>query len=196
MNVGLLFGTFDPPHRAHIALADYMRQKQGFEAVWLVVPPLNPFKQHQPIRPDAHRLAMVRLAPQAHVGLEACDFELALPQPSYTVDALRAMRAHWPGNTFSLIIGSDNLQSFHRWKEPDEILAHHDVLVYPRPGADMHEALSPYTSLARVHLVTDAPVMDNSSTKLRELVGSGALIGNLVDPAVAAYIREHGLYRS
>jgi nicotinate-nucleotide adenylyltransferase len=196
MRIGLLFGTFDPPHRAHIAVADYMRQKWGFDAVWLVVTPLNPFKQHQPISADAHRVAMVKLASQAHPGLEACDVELGLSQPSYTVDALRAMRTQWPGNTFSLIIGSDNLQSFHRWKEPDAILAHHDVLVYPRLGADMHGTLSPYTSHARVHLVADAPVMDNSSTKLRELVGSGALIGNQVEPAVAAYIREHGLYRN
>jgi len=196
MKVGLLFGTFDPPHKAHIAVAEYMRQEQGFDAVWLVVTPLNPFKQHQSISPDAHRLAMVELATLGHSGLEACDFELALPQPSYTVDALRAMRAHWPGHSFSLIIGSDNLQSFHRWKEPDEILAHHDVLVYPRPGADMHGALSPYASHARVRLISSAPVMDSSSTRLRELVGSGALIGNQVEPAVAAYIREHGLYRN
>lgn len=196
MRVGLLFGTFDPPHRAHLAVAGHMLRTQGLDAVWLVVTPLNPFKQHQPISPDAHRLAMVRLAVQGHAGLAACDFELGLPQPNYTVDTLRAMRQHWPGHAFSIIIGSDNLQAFHRWKDPEEILAHHDMLVYPRPGAELHSSLSPFANHPRVRLVTDAPVMDTSSTKLRELVGSGAPIDDLVDPAVAAYVRDHGLYRS
>ncbi|HRD53622.1 MAG TPA: nicotinate (nicotinamide) nucleotide adenylyltransferase, partial [Flavobacteriales bacterium] len=177
-------------------IAEHMLRTQGLEAVWLVVTPLNPFKQHQPISPDAHRLAMVKLATQGHPGLETCDFELGLPQPNYTVDTLRAMRLRWPEHAFCLIIGSDNLQSLHRWKDPDEILAHHGVLVYPRPGADMHGTMSPFHGHARIHLITDAPVMDTSSTKLRELVGGGALIGNLVAPSVAAYIREHGLYRS
>jgi nicotinate-nucleotide adenylyltransferase len=196
MRIGLLFGTFDPPHRAHLAVAGHMLRTQGLDAVWLVVTPLNPFKQHQPISPDAHRLAMVRLAVQAHGGLDACDLELGLPRPNYTVDTLRAMRERWPEHRFSLIIGSDNLQAFHRWKEPEEILAHHPVLVYPRPGSELHSSLSPFASHPRVRLVADAPVMDISSTKLRELVSSGAPIDDLVDPAVADYVRAKGLYRS
>ncbi|MFN3874640.1 MAG: nicotinate (nicotinamide) nucleotide adenylyltransferase [Flavobacteriales bacterium] len=196
MKAGLLFGTFDPPHHAHVAVAGHMLRTQGLDAVWLVVTPLNPFKQHQPISPDAHRLAMVKLAVQGHAGLEACDFELGLPKPNYTADTLRAMRQRWPGHAFSLIIGSDNLQAFHRWKEPEEILAHHAVLVYPRPGAELHGSLSPFAGHPRVRLVTDAPVMDISSTKLRELLGDGAPVDGLLDPAVAAYIGAHGLYRS
>lgn len=196
MRIGLLFGTFDPPHDGHVVIAEHMRRTQELDAVWLVVTPLNPFKQHQPISPDAHRMAMVRLAVREHPGLEASDFELGLPQPNYTVDTLRAMRAHWPEHAFILIIGSDNLLALHRWRDPEGILAHHEVLVYPRPGADMHSTMSPLAGHARITQVMDAPVMDTSSTKMRELVGSGSTIDGFVSPGVARYIREHGLYRS
>jgi nicotinate-nucleotide adenylyltransferase len=196
MKVGLLFGTFDPPHNAHTAIAQHMLRTQGLFAVWLVVTPLNPFKQHQRISADTHRLAMVKLATLKSRGLEACGFELGLPQPNYTVDTLRAMRARWPEHAFSLILGSDNLQSLHRWKGPEEILAHHEVLVYPRPGAPLNDTVSPYVGHARIHRVADAPVMNTSSTRLRELVGSGIPIEGHVASDVAVYIREHGLYRS
>ncbi len=196
MKVGLLFGTFDPPHRAHVAVAEHMLRTQGLDAVWLVVTPLNPFKQHQPISPDELRLAMVRLAIQDHPGLDACDFELSLPTPSYTVDTLRAMRARWPEHQFSLIIGSDNLQALHRWKEPEEILAHHDVLVYPRPGAELHGALNPLAHHPRIRLVTDAPVMDISSTRVREQLPAGHLPPDALAQQVATFIREHRLYQN
>lgn len=196
MRVGLLFGTFDPPHGAHIAIAEHLLRERRLDAVWLVVTPLNPFKQHQPISPDAQRLEMVRLAVDGHAGLEACDFELGLPQPNYTVDTLEAMRAHWPDHRFGLIIGSDNLLALHRWKDADAILAHHDLLVYPRPGADMHGTMNPYARHPRIDLVADAPVMDISSTRLREMVRAGALVEGFVAPAVADYIAQQGLYRS
>ena len=196
MRIGCLFGTFDPPHRAHVAVAEHMLRTQGLDAVWLVVTPLNPFKQQQAISADAHRLAMTRLAVQGRPGLEACDFELGLPQPNFTVDTLRAMRSRWPGHRFSLIIGGDNLDGLHRWKAPDEILAHHDVLVYPRPGSGPHGNTGPYRDHPRVHLVADAPAMDLSATGIRSAVREGRDPADALAPAVLDYIRREGLYQS
>lgn len=195
MKIGLLFGTFDPPHAAHVAIAEHMRRTQGLDQVWLVVTPLNPFKQDRHISTEQHRLAMTSLAVHDHPGVESCGFELDLPKPNYTVDTLRFMRQRWPEHRFSLIMGSDNLEGFQRWKDPEEILDHHDVLVYPRPGAEMHVAVSAFKDHPRVHLVTDAPIMELSSTRVREEFASGRYPVGAVAPEVIQYIREQALYR-
>jgi nicotinate-nucleotide adenylyltransferase len=194
MQIGCLFGTFDPPHMAHVALADHMRRHRGLDQVWLVVTPGNPFKLHVKVSPENHRLAMVRLAVIKYEGLQASGVELDLPQPNYTVDSLRFMRQRWPHDEFHLIIGSDNLAALHTWKQPEEILAHHKVLVYPRPGSQQHLSNSPYSDHASVDLVTDAPVMDISSTTVRTLLKEWRPVNGLIDPAVLSYIRQHQLY--
>lgn len=196
MKVGLLFGTFDPPHRAHVAVAEHMLRTQGLDQVWLVVTPLNPFKRHQPISADHHRVAMSRLAIEGRLGIAVCDFELGQPTPSYTVDTLRAMREHWPEHRFVLIIGSDNLASLSRWKDPEGILAHHHLLVYPRPGADLHQAMSAFHEHPRIMALHGAPVMDTSSTRMREELSAGRIPVGTLAPAVLDYIREHRLYQS
>lgn len=195
MKIGLLFGTFDPPHAAHVAIAEHMLRTQDLGQVWLVVTPLNPFKQDRDISAEQHRLVMAELASRAHPGIESCGFELDLPKPNYTVDTLRFMRQRWPEHRFTLIMGSDNLEGLHRWKDPEEILEHHDVLVYPRPGAEMHFAVSAFKDHPRVRLAADAPIMDVSSTRLREEFASGRYPVGAVDPGVLQYIREHRLYQ-
>lgn len=195
MRIGCLFGTFDPPHTAHVAIAEHMRLTQGLEAVWLVVTPLSPFKQDLHISPEQDRLAMTRLAVQGHSGVEASGFELALPKPNYTADTLGFMRQHWPDHRFALIMGSDNLEGLQRWKDPEEILEHHNVLVYPRPGAEMHVTLSAFKDHPRIRLVADAPMMDLSSTKLRDDFAAGRFPVGAVAPDVLQYIRERGLYQ-
>ena len=129
MRIGCLFGTFDPPHNGHVALAEHMRTTCGLDEVWLVVTPLNPFKMDRALSPDTNRLAMVRLAVQGKEGLAASGFEIDLPKPNYTADSLRFMRHRWPDHDFALIIGSDNLAKFHTWKDPEDILEHHALLV-------------------------------------------------------------------
>ena len=193
MHVGCLFGTFDPPHRAHVAIAEHMLNELGLDNVWLVVTPSNPFKTDRRISPETHRLAMVRIALMRHPGLQASGIELDLPRPNYTVDTLRFMRSRWPLNTFDLIIGSDNLATFHTWKDPDEILANHRLLVYPRPGP-IANGTSPYRDHSSVQIVDQAPLMDVSSTAIREALRDWRPVNDLIDPAVLSYIRQHGLY--
>lgn len=196
MRIGCLFGTFDPPHLAHVAIARHLLSAAGLDQVWLVVTPQNPFKQDMVLSPDKHRLAMVRLALQGEPTLVASGFELDLPKPSYTVDSLRFMRMRWPEHVFTLIIGSDNLAVLHLWKAVQEILEHHDVLVYPRNGVDEHLGSSELRDHPRVRLVADAPLEDVSSTAIREAIRTWRPVDSVVAPAVLAYIRQHRLYHS
>ncbi|HPF89065.1 MAG TPA: nicotinate (nicotinamide) nucleotide adenylyltransferase [Flavobacteriales bacterium] len=194
MRIGCLFGTFDPPHNGHVALARHMLHTCALDQVWLVVTPQNPFKTDRPLSPDEHRLAMTRLAVREVDGLAASGFEIDLPRPSYTVDSLRFMRHRWPDHTFSLIIGSDNLAGFHRWKEPEDILEHHELLVYPRRGFHEHLAASAFHGHPGLRIIADAPMLDLSSTEIRRRIKAWESVDDLLPPAVLSYIRQHRLY--
>jgi len=194
MRIGCLFGTFDPPHIGHVGIARHMLATQGLDQVWLVVTPQNPFKVGRAISPDAHRLAMVRLAVQGQEGLAASGFELDLPKPNYTADTLRFMRLRWPDHQFDLIIGSDNLAVFHRWKDPEDILDAHRLLVYPREGLKAHLAETIYHGHPGIRLVNEAPLITVSATDIRADITAWRSVEDRVGPAVLSYIRQHGLY--
>ena len=194
MNYGCLFGTFDPPHNGHVAIAEAMRSMAGLDEVWLVVTPLNPFKQGNVISADAVRLHMVALAVQGRTGLRASDAEMGLPQPNFTVDTLGELRKRYPQDSFSLIMGSDNLASLHKWKAPELILAHHRILVYPRPGNDLHRQHAVFADHLSVQWI-DAPLLDHSSTRIRQRIREGQDISDLVPKVVCDHIAAEGLYK-
>lgn len=194
MRIGCLFGTFDPPHNGHMAIAEHMRLACQLDQVWLVVTPQNPFKMDRTLSPDQHRLAMVRLAAQGRDGLVASGFEIDLPKPNYTADSLRFMRRRWPDHTFALIIGSDNLAKFHTWKDPEDILEHHELLVYPRQGVKEHLAATIYHGHPGVKVVVDAPLLPMSSTAVRDDIKHWRPVEDRIAPSVLSYIRQHRLY--
>ena len=194
MTIACLFGTFDPPHRGHVHIARRVLEVPGIDRVWLVVTPRNPFKMDRAVSPDEDRMAMVRLAVQGLHGVEASDAELGLPPPNSTADTLAVFRTRWPEHRFALVIGSDNLAQLHRWKDPQAILADHQVLVYPRPGVELHQGLSGLADHAHITLL-EGPVMDISSTRIRTAIREGRDPGPQLDPAVAGYIDRNGLYR-
>lgn len=194
MRIGCLFGTFDPPHNGHLRIAAWMRDHEALDEVWLVVTPRNPFKLHRTLSPDAVRMAMVRAAVHGLDRFVACDEELVLDPPNYTADSLAHFRAKWPHHGFDLIIGSDNLASFHRWQDPEDILAHHRLLVYPRPGSPV-AAIDPAWRDHRQVKITDAPPMDISSTLIRAAIRRSEPVKDLVPDAVRAIIEENSLYR-
>lgn len=194
MKVGCLFGSFDPPHLGHIQLAQYAMDHCGLEQVWLVVTPQNPFKQDRRLSPSKHRMAMVQLAVQGHAAISASGLELDLPQPNYTVDTFAFMRRRWPQHEFSLIIGSDNLASLHRWKEVGRLLEMVQVLVYPRPGMEEHLAQAELLYHPAVRLLPEAPQTQTSSTGIRVRLRNWKPTEGLLDPKVLAYIRQNGLY--
>lgn len=195
MNIGCLFGTFDPPHIGHVAIAEHMLRTQGLDRVWLVATPQNPFKKDMLLSADHHRLAMVRLAVHGHEGLEASGFEIDLPKPNYTADSLHFMRNRWPDHRFDLIIGSDNLAVFHKWKDAEDILEHHRLLVYPRSGFQQHLASTIFQGHPGIRIVVDAALLPYSSTEVRTDLGGWHDVTNRVDPQVLNYLRQHGLYK-
>lgn len=164
IRTGIFGGSFHPIHYGHIAVADYFHRSGLLDEVWFVVSPLNPLKQDHVMSGAEERLEQVRQALKDYPWLQVCDIELRLPRPSYTTQTLQALSENYPDRIFSLIIGGDNLDKFAHWKNYEYILAHYDILVYPRPGATNKVP----EGWDRVRLFADAPQMDISSTLIRQ----------------------------
>lgn len=183
MTVGIFGGSFNPVHNGHIALAKALVERGEVDSVWLTLSPLNPIKAHpEELVADRCRLDMLHLATRGIPGLEVCDIELSMPRPSYTVNTLRKLSWLHPGINFRLIIGSDNMLVFDRWKDHDFIMEHYNPIVYPRPGYDCRQSFQ------------GLPLFEVSSTEIRTLLKQGKPMNNLLPPAVTDYIRQHNLY--
>src|ERR1035437_2089903 len=144
MKIGLLFGSFNPIHIGHLAIANYMAEFTDLEQVWLIVSPHNPLKEKKSLADARKRLAQVKKAIKGHTPaplkrgktakIKVSDVEFSLSQPSYTINTLEVLNKKYPQHKFVLIIGSDNLNRFHQWKDYKKILSKHKIYVYPRLG--------------------------------------------------------------
>src|SRR5690606_34261593 len=132
MKIGLYFGTFNPIHIGHLIIANQLAEQSDLDQIWLVVTPQSPFKKKQSLLDNYQRLEMVFRATEEYDKLQPSDIEFALPQPNYTVNTLAHLQEKFPHHEFSLIMGEDNLKSFHKWKNYHVILDNHDIYVYPR----------------------------------------------------------------
>lgn len=189
-NIGLFFGSFNPIHVGHLIIANYMANHTDLDEVWLVVSPHNPLKQKSSLANSFDRLEMVNLALSDADNLQASQIEFSLPQPSYTIDTLTHLSEQYPSYGFTLIMGADNLYSLHRWKNYKLLLRDYKIAVYPRPGFQGHE-LETHPSVT----VTDTPLMELSSTFIREAVKAGRSIRFFVPDAVMDFIDKKGLYQ-
>ncbi|WP_295731495.1 nicotinate (nicotinamide) nucleotide adenylyltransferase [uncultured Muribaculum sp.] len=187
--IGIMGGSFNPVHTGHMIVASYIAQWSALDEVWLVLSPQNPFKKDMALTPDADRLAMLRIAVAGSTCLRACDVELSMPRPSYTIDTLRHLSAMYPDYDFTLIIGSDNWESFSRWRSPAEIISEYGLVVYPRPG----HPVAGCDSEAGVVCV-DAPQVELSSTFIRRAIAEGRDMNFFLPSGVYQYIQAHGLY--
>ena len=188
-HIGIFGGSFNPVHIGHMIVADYMVQFGGFDEVWLMLSPQNPLKDSGDLRPQDERLVMLRMAVGHSPRLKASDFEFSLPRPSYTYVTLDALaEAYGPDYRFSLIVGSDNWAIFHRWRNGDYILQKYGVAVYPRLGYPIGMEAP---GMRRV----DAPVVEISSTMIREAIASGHDMTYFLPAGVMNYIDQHKLYR-
>ena len=190
LRTGIYGGSFNPVHFGHVRLARHILREAGLNEVWFMVSPQNPFKADQALLDDDKRLQMVRLALRRERGLTASDYEFHLPRPSYTWNTLQALAADYPDRQFTLIIGADNWAAFPRWYHHDDILSHHNIVVYPRQGSDIDAAALP----PGVQLVS-TPLINISSTQVRERIARGQDIRRLVPKAVADTIEREHLYR-
>jgi len=196
--IGLYFGTFNPIHVGHLIIANYMADHADLGEVWLVVSPQNPLKPRNTLLPDIHRLQLVRIAVEDNPRLKASAIEFDLPKPSYTVFTLAYLLEKYPDTEFCLIMGEDNLRSLHKWKNYEQILKHHELLVYPRVYTEDEDPgqqgeLDPSLSAARIRMM-DAPVMKLSASFIRKSIKEGHDVRYLLTDPVERYIREMHFY--
>lgn len=190
-HIGLFFGSFNPIHTGHLIIANYMANYTYLEEVWLVVTPHNPLKKKDSLINQFDRLEMVNLAIEQAENIRSSTVEFSLPQPSYTIDTLAHLREKYPEKAFALIMGSDNLVSLQKWKNYEIILRDHRILVYPRPDYSAPAELTEHPSIT----ITDTPLMEFSSTFIRNAVKRGRNIRYFVPDNVQAFIESKGLYR-
>lgn len=197
MKIGLYFGTFNPIHIGHLIIANHMAEHADLDQIWMVVTPHNPLKKKDTLLKDAIRLELVYLATENYPKIKPSDIEFKLPQPSYTVNTLAYIQEKYPNNEFSLIMGEDNLKSFHKWKNYEVILQNHDIYVYPRLDAKNTLAEVKKDTLEnhfKIHFI-DAPVVEISATFIREAIKKNINIQPLLPIKVWEYIDHNNLYR-
>lgn len=187
VRTGIFSGSFNPIHIGHLALANYLCEFGGVDEVWFLVSPQNPFKKQDDLWDDELRMELVRISVRRYRKFAASDFEFGLPKPSYTIRTLDALRATFPDRDFYLIIGADNWLVFDKWYEADRLLREYHLVIYPRPGYPVDLASLPPT----VRFV-DAPVLEISSTFIRDAMAEGHEVGCFMDPDAYAYLKEHG----
>jgi nicotinate-nucleotide adenylyltransferase len=190
MKVGLFFGSFNPIHNGHLAIAAYMVEHGDIDRLWFVVSPQNPLKEKDDLLDDTLRLQMVKLAIANDDHLGACDIELALPQPSFTINTLDALKTSFPAIEFRLIMGADNFVNLEKWKDYSRIISEYPILIYPRPGFAMKNSI-----LKGNFTLINAPLLPISSTMIREKIGKNENIDSLIPSAVSEFIKSSSLYR-
>ncbi len=190
--IGLYFGTFNPIHVGHLTIANHLAEHSNLDQVWFVVTPHSPFKKKSSLLDNNHRLEMVFRATKEYTKLRPSDIEFRLPQPNYTINTLTYLQEKFPDHEFALIMGEDNLKSFHKWKNYELILKNHHIYVYPRisEGVIEHQ----FKEHPKVHKV-DAPIMELSSTFIRKSIKSGKNIRPMLPEHVWEYVDEMNFYK-
>lgn len=190
LKIGLYFGTYNPIHIGHMAIANYMVEFTGIDELWFVVSPQNPHKNKKNLLQDYHRLELVHRAIDDDSRFRVSDIEFHMPKPSYTVDTLAWLKDKYPNHEFQILMGSDNLENFHKWKNYETITENYGVIVYPRPGADPAK----YSEHKNITF-TDAPLMEISSTFIRKAIKSGKDVRHFLPCKTWEYLDEMGFYR-
>lgn len=192
MKIGIFGGSFNPIHSGHAIIAHHIITSGAVDRLWLMVSPVNPLKaDHERQVADTDRLRMAEMVTRPLENVETSAFEFTMPKPSYTIDTLNALQAKFPDDEFYLVTGADNWVIFDRWRNSEEILAKYHLLVYPRLGYDV---VIPEELRDRVTLV-DAPIIELSSTAVRERLAQGLSARYYVPDEVLSYIERKGLYR-
>lgn len=200
MKIGLYFGTYNPIHVGHLIIANHMVDYTDLDQVWLVVTPQNPLKNKATLLPDYHRLAIVRIAIEENSNLKASDIEFNLPRPSYTSETLAYIKEKHPDHNFSLIMGEDNLRTFHKWKNNEEIINNHPLYIYPRALTEQERNEQGDTIITNGFeqhpnvTFCDAPVMKVSSSFIRNAIKEKKDVQYLLTEPVFQYISEMHFY--
>jgi nicotinate-nucleotide adenylyltransferase len=161
--IGLYFGSFNPVHNGHLAIAEYMLKYAPIDELWFVLSPQNPLKNPEELWSNEKRFELLKTAITGRSKMSISTIEWDMPKPSYTIDTLKKLSELFPNVEFSILMGADNLEHIERWKSFEEILNHYKIFVYPRLNAVKNQ----YFQHSNV-TIFDAPLMDISSTQIRE----------------------------
>lgn len=198
MRIGVLGGTFDPPHNGHLAAADDVAWKLSLDRVLFLPNRVPPHKQEQRVSDVRHRVAMVELAIAGNGRFALSTAELEREGPSYTLDTLREFRRRWPAGTeVFFLVGCDAVGQLRTWHLPDELLDEFGLVVMERPTGspvNWQEAERRFPRIRQQVRMVDIAELEISGNDIRRRVAEGAPIRYYVPPAVNRYIRDHGLY--
>jgi nicotinate-nucleotide adenylyltransferase len=190
IKTGLYFGSFNPIHIGHMAIANYMVEYTEIDQLWFIVSPQNPMKNKKMLLDDYQRLELVNRAIGDDLRFRASKVEFNLPKPSYTIDTLTYLSEKHPTHQFFIIMGSDNLENLHKWKNFEVLIANYDIIVYPRPG------FNPETSKQYPRIqIANAPLMEISSTFIRESIKTGKDIRHFLPHRTWDYIQQMNFYK-
>ncbi len=191
LKIGLYFGSYNPIHIGHLAIANYVVEYTDIDQLWFVVSPQNPHKSKKNLLADYHRLELVRRAIDDDNRFRASNIEFNLPKPSYTVDTLAYLKDQYPTYDFVVLMGSDNLESFHKWKNYETILENYGVIVYPRPGFK-REDVQVYKNIV---IADGAPLMEISASFIRKAIKNGKDVRHFLPLKTWEYLDEMNFYR-
>ncbi len=192
MKIGLYFGTFNPIHVGHLTIANHLAEHSDLNQVWFVVTPHSPFKKKSALLEDNHRYQMVDRATEDYPKLRASDIEFKLSQPNYTINTLTYLEEKYPDHEFCLIMGKDNLNSFHKWKNYELILERYQIYVYPR--ISKKEIVTNFEEHEKIHFI-NAPIMELSSTFIRKSIKEGKDVRPMLPKNVWQYLDEMNFYK-
>ena len=188
MNIGLYFGSFNPIHIGHLIIAKHIANNTDLEQIWFVISPQNPLKTKGSLLNKYHRKYLIDIAIAGENKLKSSTIEFNLPVPSYTIDTLTYLKDKHPDYIFSVIMGSDSLQNITRWKNYEMLTQNYQLLVYERPGFKTEN------NFGKNVIPLKAPLLDISSTKIREMIKKGESIRFLVPDAVKEEIEKNHYY--
>jgi nicotinate-nucleotide adenylyltransferase len=189
MKIGLYFGSFNPIHIGHLIVASHVANHTEMQQVWFVVSPQNPLKPSSVLLNEYHRLHLVRLAVEEDLRLKASDVEFFLPRPSYTIDTLTYLAEKYPQHEFFIIMGSDSFQNLPHWKNFELLVKNYPFIIYKRPGFEVNDRWNTTLTLLK------APLLELSSTEIRNNIKEGKTLRYLVPDKVREEIEQNRYYR-
>lgn len=190
--IGLFFGSFNPIHIGHLIIANHLVEHSNLDEVWFVITPQSPFKQKKSMLDNHQRYELVYLATESYDKLSISTIEFGLPQPNYTIDTLTHISEKFEGIQFAILMGEDNLKSFHKWKNYEAILSDYHIYTYPRISeGKIPKAFENHPKITHVN----APVIEISSTMIRKGIADGKNVKPLLPKEAWKYIDEMNFYR-